>query len=94
MIFLLLEWRVKMASSKMSSKGQVTIPQEVRQWLGLRPGDRVDFLKEGERTIIRPLREQTHSFKEFVGALPYFKSREEINAWVRDLRDDDDQRAE
>jgi virulence-associated protein VagC len=54
----------------------------------------VDFLKEGERTIIRPLREQTHSFKEFVGALPYFKSREEINAWVRDLRDDDDQRAE
>jgi antitoxin PrlF len=78
-----------MPSSRMSSKGQVTIPQEVRERLGLRAGDRVEFVKEDGRTVLRPMREQVPSFREFIGILPYFKSREEINAWVRELRGDD-----
>jgi antitoxin PrlF len=83
-----------MASSRLSSKGQVTIPQEVREDLGLRPGDRVDFVKEDGKTVLKPLRERVPSFREYVGMLPYFKSRDEINAWIRDLRGDDDAAAE
>lgn len=79
-----------MPSSRMSSKGQVTIPQVVRERLGLRAGDRVDFVVEGDKTYVRPVREQVHSFSEYVGMLPYFKSRDEINAWIRELRDDDE----
>lgn len=79
-----------MSSSRLSSKGQVTIPQNVRERLGVRAGDRVDFVEDGGKIYIQPLREGARSFGEFVGMLPYFKSRDEINAWIRDLRGDDD----
>jgi AbrB family looped-hinge helix DNA binding protein len=75
-------------SSTISSKGQVTVPVEVRHRLGLKEGDRVEFVFESGRTILRPARGETNPFSAFVGVLPAFKTREEINAWVRDLRDD------
>lgn len=39
-----------------TSKGQVTIPQPIRQWLGLRPGDRATFTLKpsGEVVIAAP----------------------------------------
>jgi AbrB family looped-hinge helix DNA binding protein len=76
-------------SSTISSKGQITVPIEVRHRLGLREGDRVEFLFEGGRTVLRPVRGEENPFAAFVGVLPAFKTREEINAWLRDLRDDD-----
>jgi antitoxin PrlF len=75
-------------SSKISSKGQVTIPLEIRQRLGLRAGDRVEFVTENGRTIIRPERPAQNPFAKYVGALPAFSSVREINAWVRSLRDE------
>lgn len=33
---------------RLTEKGQVTIPQAVRQLLGLRPGDEVEFVVEGD----------------------------------------------
>lgn len=38
--------------SRLSSKGQVTIPVEVRERLGLEPGDVVVYEIEGERAIL------------------------------------------
>jgi antitoxin PrlF len=32
--------------TRLSSRGQVTIPKSVRDALGLRPGDEVDFVKD------------------------------------------------
>jgi AbrB family looped-hinge helix DNA binding protein len=76
-------------SSTISSKGQITVPIEVRHRLGLKEGDRVEFVFEEERTILKPARDEENPFAEFVGILPAFSSIEEINAWIRDLRDDD-----
>jgi antitoxin PrlF len=40
--------------SKLSSKGQVTIPKEVRESLGLEPGDFVTYeLSKGDAVILR-----------------------------------------
>ncbi|MGD0097539.1 MAG: AbrB/MazE/SpoVT family DNA-binding domain-containing protein [Terracidiphilus sp.] len=76
-------------SSTVSSKGQITVPIEVRHRLGLKQGDRVEFVFEDGRTVLRPSRPATNPFIAYLGALPAFSSLEEINAWVRDLRDDD-----
>jgi AbrB family looped-hinge helix DNA binding protein len=76
-------------SSTISSKGQVTVPIEVRHRLGLREGDRVEFALEEGRTVLRPARPEKNPFVAYLGALPAFSSREEINAWVQDLREDD-----
>jgi AbrB family looped-hinge helix DNA binding protein len=43
-------------SSPIRSKGQVTVPQEIRKRLGLSSGDRVEFVIVGEETVIRPVR--------------------------------------
>jgi AbrB family looped-hinge helix DNA binding protein len=77
-------------SSTISSKGQVTVPVEVRHRLGLREGDRVEFVSEDGRTFLRPLRNDDNPFEAFIGALPAFKTKEEINAWLRELRGHDE----
>ena len=49
-------------SSTISSKGQVTVPIEVRHRLGLREGDRVEFVFEDGRTFFGlSARRLTHS---------------------------------
>lgn len=77
-----------MKSSSVSSKGQVTIPQEVRVRLGLKVGDRVEFVVEGDKTVLRPVHGRRKRFDVYAGALPHFKSIDEINAWVREIRED------
>ncbi|RXH57419.1 AbrB/MazE/SpoVT family DNA-binding domain-containing protein [Granulicella sibirica] len=80
-------------SSTISSKGQITVPLEVRLRLGLRKGDRVEFVVDGDRTVIRPARLEVNPFDEFIGALPAFETREEVIEWVRSLRDDEPESA-
>ena len=77
------------ASSTISSKGQITVPIEVRRRLGVKQGDRVEFVVEDGKTVLRPVQPAVNPFDEFVGALPYFKNIDEINAWVREMRDPD-----
>lgn len=78
------------ATSTISSKGQITVPVDVRHRLGLREGDRVEFVFEEGKAILRPVRREKNPFEAFVGALPAFGSAAEINAWVRDLREADE----
>lgn len=76
-------------SSSISSRGQITVPLEVRKRLGLRVGDRVEFVVERDRTTFRPARAPENPFLKYVGALPAFSSIHEANAWVRALRDEE-----
>ncbi len=74
-----------------TSKGQVTIPLEVRRRLGVKEGDRVEFVIEGGVTVIRPVRAEANPFLSYVGALGTFPGgAAEVKAWVRELRDEDD----
>lgn len=78
-----------MPSSTISSKGQITIPIEVRHRLGLKEGDKVEFVLEEGRTVLRPAQAQRNPFEAYVGVLPAFSTRQEINAWIREMRGDD-----
>ena len=40
-----------MASSKITSKGQITVPKAVRETLALYPGDRVSFVIHEDGTV-------------------------------------------
>jgi len=76
-------------SSTMSSKGQVTVPQEIRTRLGLKEGDRVEFVIAGGQTIVRPARAADNPFKKYAGVLGTFPGgKAEINRWLDDLRNE------
>jgi len=78
------------SSSVISSKGQVTVPQEIRIRLGLKEGDRVEFVLEGGKTIMRPVRSAGNPFKAYAGVLEgaFPGGVREINAWVDEMRRD------
>jgi antitoxin PrlF len=76
-------------SSVISTKGQVTVPKRIRMRLGLRVGDRVEFIAKGNETVIRPARAAENPFEKYAGVLGTFPGGiEEVNAWVRSLRDE------
>ena len=76
-------------SSTISSKGQVTVPLEVRRRLGLKEGDRIEFVIENDRTVLRPAQLERNSFEKYVGILPTLGDKHQINQWVAGLREDD-----
>jgi len=58
-----------MATAAVTSKGQITIPAEVRKKLGLKPGDRVRFVEsENGEFIMKP---KTGSIMDLEGCVPW-----------------------
>jgi len=45
-----------MPVSVLTKKWQTTIPKDVRKLLGLKPKDRIFYLIEGERVVLKPLK--------------------------------------
>ena len=78
-------------SSTISTKGQITVPLEVRRRLGLKEGDRVEFVVDNGQTVLRPARSSENPFERYIGKLPAFESAREINEWVAELRDDSEE---
>jgi AbrB family looped-hinge helix DNA binding protein len=76
--------------AKVTSKGQVTIPLEVRKRLGIHQGDQLEFDTATPETVIRPARRSADSFEKWrgiaKGAFP--GGIKEMNAWIRDMRGD------
>src|SRR5712692_10190997 len=56
-------------TSSVRPKGQVTIPAEIRQLLGVRPKDRVAFEVTNGQVLIRPARRNLDSLYRSVPAL-------------------------
>ena len=51
--------------STVTTKGQVTIPVDIRSRFNIHPNDRVDFYVEGDRILLMPVR----SLKNLRGAV-------------------------
>ena len=56
--------------SSVSPKGQVTIPAEIREMLGLKPKDKVEFEVENGQVKVRRAGSQLRQFYQTVPALP------------------------
>ncbi len=74
-----------MATALITSKGQTTIPKEIRDYLHVQPGDRVDFVVRDDGTVV--LEPATLDIGDLEGALhrPGMKavSDEEMKAALR-----------
>ena len=70
-----------------TSKGQVTLPADIRRLLHLEQGDKVVFSAEGNTVTLRRA-SKADAFMNYAGRYRKGagKTREEINAELRELR--------
>ncbi len=54
------------ASSTISRNGQVTIPIEIRHRLGLKEGDKVEFVLDEGRIFLRPAQPESNPFEAYM----------------------------
>jgi AbrB family looped-hinge helix DNA binding protein len=52
--------------ARITTKGQITVPHEVRRALGVRPGDKLLFEQDGAAFRVRPVRKQS-PFEKYRG---------------------------
>lgn len=62
-------------TTTMTSKGQVTIPKAIREQLGLKPGDRVEFQSTEHGISVRRA-SQRSVFDRWIGALAHLRGRD------------------
>lgn len=73
--------------AQITSKGQVTVPAEIRKLLRLKQGDRVVFESRDDQVTLRRVQKE-NPFASYAGRyrVGQGKTREEINAELRELR--------
>jgi len=73
--------------ARVTSKGQITVPREIRRRLGLRTGDGLLFEEDDQGVRVRALRDKS-PFEKFRGignpGIP--SGRQAILRWMRHLR--------
>jgi antitoxin PrlF len=70
-----------------TSKGQITVPREVRRMLGVRGGDKLLFESDGKRVRVRPIRNRS-AFSKYrgIGNPEIPSGRRNIAKWLRGTR--------
>lgn len=73
--------------ARITSKGQITVPHEIRRALGVRPGDKLLFEKDGGGVRVRPVRTKS-PFERYrgIGTPGIPRGKEAVRRWVRELR--------
>ena len=64
-------------SATISSKGQITVPKAVRDALGLKSGDAVDFVLRDGQAILRPAKVWT--IDDLAGCLKQYGAKRALN---------------
>ena len=73
-----------MATATLTTKGQVTIPLDVRQRLGLEAGDRIEFVElESGEYAIKPAIDDVRSLKGMLRKPAKRVTVEDMNAAIR-----------
>ena len=81
-------------NAKVMAKGQITIPKDIREVLGVSSGDRVSFVVEGNTVrlvnsavyAMQVLQSEMRGEAERTG----LNSEEDVMALVKELRDEDE----
>jgi AbrB family looped-hinge helix DNA binding protein len=75
-------------TAKITSKGQITVPNEVRRALGVGVGDRLVFEERDGEMLVVPMRSES-PFARYrgIGNRQLGSGRKAIVKWLRELRD-------
>jgi AbrB family looped-hinge helix DNA binding protein len=60
---------------RLTRKGQVTIPQQIRFFLGARAGDEIIFEVDKQKVLVRKKQAAVKNFKKYVGFLSHLNGR-------------------
>lgn len=73
-----------MARTKITSKGQITLPKQVRDNLGLRPGDEIEFVLDGTSYRVKKVLKEN----PFTAWRGYLKEHagEDVDALIEEMR--------
>jgi len=73
--------------AKITSKGQITVPRDVRSALGVRAGDHLLFESVGQDVLVRAVKTKS-SFSKYrgIGNPGIGTGRKNIGLWLRGLR--------
>jgi len=73
--------------AKITSKGQITVPREVRLLLGVQSGDRLVFESHDGGVRVRPVKSKSPFAKyRGIGNPGIGAGRRAIRRWVREMR--------
>jgi AbrB family looped-hinge helix DNA binding protein len=73
--------------AKITSKGQITVPLDIRRLLGVGPGDRLLFEQDADGVRVRPVRSESPFAKyRGIGNSGIPSGRPAVVGWVRRLR--------
>ncbi|MGH2457463.1 MAG: AbrB/MazE/SpoVT family DNA-binding domain-containing protein [Chloroflexota bacterium] len=77
--------------ARVTNKGQLTVPRQVRRLLGIRAGDDVAFEVGPNGIVVVPVRSED-PFRQYEGAWwpDGGMSTEEIDQWLRSIRGHDE----
>ncbi|PXF56676.1 MAG: hypothetical protein C4B58_12635 [Deltaproteobacteria bacterium] len=75
---------------KVTQKGQVTIPQQIRIMLDIKTGDQVNFEVDAGTVYLRKKQASVENLKGYIGYLSHLKGKEpeDIIDELRDTADD------
>lgn len=73
--------------AKITSKGQITVPHEIRRALGVRSGDQLIFEQKGSEVRVRAVKIES-PFEKFrgIGTPGISGGRKGVVRWVRKIR--------
>lgn len=73
--------------AKLTSKGQITIPRDIRRRLGVKAGDKLEFEENGTGVQMTAVRKESPFAKYMgIGNPGIGKGRKAIQKWLRELR--------
>lgn len=73
-----------MPSSTVTSKGQLTLPKEVRERLGVRQGDRVEFRTDRSgRVWVEPATQDLMRLRGMFGPVERARTQDELDEAIR-----------
>lgn len=78
-----------MVRAKVTSKGQITLPIEIRHVLGVKKGNFVEFFNDHKKIVLKKAEGEVSTFEQWIGYAKH-KNLDDVDEFLTDLRGRDE----